>query len=139
MNLMDKMKLASELANMSPGEKFLASLQVTIFGIAIVFVVLFVLFLVIRLLELLLHKTDSKSIDKEEKQKAVAVAQVGSAEDRTEETREDEELVAVITAAIAASLHTSTHNILVKNIVRIADETPNWGKLGRIQQINTRQ
>ena len=139
MNLMDKMKLASELANMSPGEKFLASLQVTIFGMAIVFVVLFVLFLVIKLLELLLHKTDSKSKDKEEKQKAVAVAQVGSAEDRTEETREDEELVAVITAAIAASLHTSTHNILVKNIVRIADETPNWGKLGRIQQINTRQ
>ncbi|AOY78221.1 hypothetical protein BJL90_04120 [Clostridium formicaceticum] len=49
---------------------------------------------------------------------------------------DDTELVAVITAGIAASLHTSTHNIIVKNIIRVPDTTPVWGKLGRIQQIN---
>ena len=53
-----------------------------------------------------------------------------------QETLEDYgELVAVITAAIAVSLNTSTHNIVVKNIRRRQDTTPVWSKFNRIQQL----
>ncbi|MBJ2356564.1 hypothetical protein, partial [Sphaerochaeta sp. S2] len=54
------------------------------------------------------------------------------------EEDEDEELIAVISAVIAASLNTSIHNIVVKNIVRSNDHSPSWAKTGRIEQMNTR-
>ncbi|RKD20956.1 hypothetical protein BET04_08935 [Caminicella sporogenes] len=66
--------------------------------------------------------------------KSVPTSQVNVSVPEVEEN--DEELVAVITAAIAASLNTSTHNIIVKNIIRIPDTTPVWGKAGRLEQMN---
>ena len=51
---------------------------------------------------------------------------------------DEEELIAVISAAIAAGLGTSMHNIFVKNIVRVPDATPAWGQSGRIEQMTTR-
>ena len=35
-------------------------------------------------------------------------------------------------------LKTSIDNIIVRNIVRVADETPTWGVVARINQINSR-
>ncbi|WP_320047902.1 OadG family transporter subunit [uncultured Ilyobacter sp.] len=50
----------------------------------------------------------------------------------------DEELVAVIAAAVAAHLGTSTGNLLIKNIRKVADATPTWGKAGIVDQMSTR-
>lgn len=51
---------------------------------------------------------------------------------------DDEELIAVITAAIAASLNRSTHDIVVKSVKRIPNRTPTWNRASRNQQIATR-
>jgi sodium pump decarboxylase gamma subunit len=51
---------------------------------------------------------------------------------------EVEELVAVITAAIAASLHRSTHDIVVKSVRRVPAITPVWNWVSRQEQIATR-
>jgi sodium pump decarboxylase gamma subunit len=51
---------------------------------------------------------------------------------------DDVELVAVISAAIAAHLGTSTNNLVVRNITRITDATPAWGKAGMVDQMSTR-
>ena len=53
-----------------------------------------------------------------------AVQQISMDED-------SEELVAVITAAIAASLHRSTHDIVVRFIRRIPAITPVWNRTSR--------
>lgn len=52
------------------------------------------------------------------------------------EEEEDLELIAVITASIAATLQTSTSNIVVRNITRIPQTTPLWGLVSRQQMTN---
>ncbi|KAB3532391.1 sodium pump decarboxylase subunit gamma [Alkaliphilus pronyensis] len=128
MSVLDKLKNGAE---MTLGENLMASLQVTIMGVCIVFIALIMLYFIIRIMEKLLNKPvkTQEKLPKAEEQPKVEV-------DFIEETADDTELVAVITAAVAASLNTSTHNIIVKNIVRTNDPTPAWGRLGRIQQLN---
>ena len=46
---------------------------------------------------------------------------------------DDTELVAVITAAIAASLNTSTYNLKIKSVKRLASS---WKQSARIQNFN---
>ncbi len=66
---------------------------------------------------------------------AMPIAPVASASSGDEIT---EELVAVITAAIAASLDTHTGNIVVKNIRRVSQTTPTWAVAGRSEQLGSR-
>lgn len=139
MSLMERMKVASDLQAMSAGEKLFGSIQVAVFGIAVVFLALFLLFVIIKALEVTIHTAEDKhkaSVAKKEAAKIQTQAPA-KVEEKVEEAPEDDmQLVAVITAAVAASLHTSTHNIVVRNIVRIPEATPAWGKLGRMQQVN---
>ncbi|SET81046.1 sodium pump decarboxylases, gamma subunit [Natronincola peptidivorans] len=136
MSLMERMKVASDLQNMSMGEKMLGSIQVAIFGIAIVFLALLLLFVIITVLEKVLHGAEDKNKASVAKKAEVSAGPVKVEEAQEEEEVDDTQLVAVITAAIAASLHTSTHNIVVRNIIRVPDTTPAWNKLGRMQQVN---
>lgn len=46
----------------------------------------------------------------------------------------DSELIAVITAAIAASLGTSSNGIRIKSLRRSGSSTPAWGREGRYEQ-----
>lgn len=109
-------------------------LVVTALGMGVTFAALIALSFLLDVLRIALYREPKK-----DKQPAVvedkpveepAVAQ--------EEKVDSEELVAVITAAIAASLQTTTHNIVVRNITRVPDVTPAWGKSGRIEVINSR-
>ncbi|WP_372714024.1 OadG family protein [Ilyobacter sp.] len=50
----------------------------------------------------------------------------------------DEELVAVIAAAVAAHLGTSSNNVVIQNIRKVADATPTWGRAGIVDQMSTR-
>jgi hypothetical protein len=43
-----------------------------------------------------------------------------------------DELIAVITAAVAASLNSSTHNVIVKAIKRIPNTSPAWNRAARL-------
>ncbi|WDV45531.1 OadG family protein [Clostridiaceae bacterium M8S5] len=48
---------------------------------------------------------------------------------------DDEELVAVISAAVASMMDTSIDNITIRNIKRVPQTTGVWGKMGRQEQI----
>ncbi len=49
--------------------------------------------------------------------------------------KEEEELVAVLTAAVAASLNTSTYNLKIKSFRRIGQNAPAWNAAARKEQI----
>lgn len=137
MNLLEKMKFSID--TMTMGEKFLAGIQVTVLGLIIVFSALAILYFAIVVMEGLMNKS----------QKVAETVESGLSTDETmdlgneksvhtggEDTRNSMELIAVITAAIAASLHVSAQDVVVKNIKRVQDSTPIWAKMGRIEQIN---
>lgn len=50
----------------------------------------------------------------------------------------DEELVAVISAAVAAFLGRPASNLKVRSIRRLEPNAPTWGIMGRQDQINSR-
>lgn len=50
----------------------------------------------------------------------------------------DEELVAVIAAAIASSMNVPISDVKIRNIKRIPQNTPIWAKVGRQEQIFNR-
>lgn len=129
MNLLDKMKFSID--TMSLGERFLGSIVVTVLGVGIVFAALAILYFAI----VIMHKSVNGTQPKKVVESKPAPAEEVVVE---EDTIDSTEIVAVITAAIAASLNTSTHNIVVRNITRVSDATPSWAKMGRIDQINNK-
>ena len=48
------------------------------------------------------------------------------------------ELIAVLTAAVAASLDTPAYNLKIKSFRRVGDVAPAWGNAGRVDIINSR-
>ncbi len=135
--LLDRLRDPS--VEMSFGDKLAASLQVTVLGVVIVVLALVLLYFAINIMEKLLQDPKKSAAKATEAQSVKAVTAEPSEDQESQQGANEqnyEELVAVITAAIAASLETSTHNIVVRNIVRSADTTPAWGKAGRAEQIN---
>ena len=119
---------------LTSNEKMTLILFVAGLGMAITFAVLLFLWFAINILS----KT-MKVFSKENKRPAPVQKVETKAVETIEETEEDdEELIAVISAAVAASLNTSIHNIVVRNVVRVNDHSPSWAKTGRIEQMNTR-
>ena len=51
---------------------------------------------------------------------------------------DDKELIAVLTAAVAASLNTSTYNLQIKSYRRVGNSAPAWNKAGLQETINNR-
>jgi len=127
MSLMESLK--TSFVSMTLGEKVLGGLQVALFGMAIVFSILVFIMLGIHLLEKMAG--DSKKVPSV----SISMDETKMPTDQTESIEDYGELVAVISAVIAVSLSTSTHNIVVRNITRVQDPTPLWGKMGRIQQL----
>lgn len=109
--------------------------QVTVIGVAIVFAVLIILMFVLKIMEKIFAP---KTVKTENKIEAVApvVEEKKAPVVSSEET--DEELIAVITAAIAASLNTSTYNLKIKSFRRVANNAPAWNKAGLNETINSR-
>lgn len=133
MGLLEKMQFSID--TMSFGEKFLGSIVVTLLGVGIVFSALIALYLTIVIMQKVVSGLQPKK-----KAEIAPITKEPAVEDTidTEDTIDNVELVAVITAAIAASLHTSTHNIVVRNITRTNDATPSWAKIGRVDQISSK-
>lgn len=102
-------------------------------GLAIVFGVLVVLMIVLYLFKVIFYKDPVKTAAKVQNTPAVETAKP------EEETAEDtDELIAVITAAVAASLNTSTYNLQIKSIRRVDDKRPSWNKAGLRETIDNR-
>lgn len=137
MSVLERFQSADTFAQMSMSDKLAATGQVILLGMLVTVSVLVLLWACIAIMSSVLAKVEkskedkkSASVDKKVPVKTEVVKIV--------EEEDDQELVAVITAAIAASLNTSLHNIVVTNIVRTDDVTPVWGKAGRSDIMNSR-
>lgn len=91
----------------------------TVLGLSIVFSVLVILMIILMLFKVIFYRKD-------EKKKPVAEETAQP----VQEAANDEELIAVLTAAVAASLNTSTYNLKIKSYKRINDDRPVWSKAG---------
>lgn len=132
---MELIRSLADPSQLSLAEKLSGGLLVAAVGMSITFLALLFLWLVIGLMS----KTIS-GIDKNQQKPTESATPAEAAQPVVQavDTADDENLVAVITAAIAASLQTSIHQVVVTKIARVEDDSPAWAKSGRIEQINTR-
>ena len=105
-------------------------LAVTGVGLTIVFSVLLILMVVLMVMKKIFYKEPAQKIETKIVEAAPAPAPV--------KTTNDEELIAVLTAAIAASLNTSTYNLKIKSFRRIGSSSPLWNKAGVTESISGR-
>ena len=109
--------------------------MVTGLGLGIVFGVLVILMIVLMLFKVIFYKGDSKkktTVNNEQAPVQQTVSEV------SENTMSNDELIAVLTAAIAASLNTSTYNLRIKSFRRVVNNSPAWNKAGLNETINSR-
>lgn len=105
-------------------------LIVTALGMSVTFVTLIALSFLLDLLRMLFYKEPQKA--------PVQVVNSAPVVEESVEEGNEEELIAVISAAVAAAMQTSTHNIVVRNIVRVGDQSPTWNRLGKVEQMGSR-
>lgn len=115
------------------GEALTTGGLTTVVGLGIVFLVLLILMLVLCLFKVIFYKDPEKS----KKTEVLAVEETPVTEIK-EETQDEEELIAILTAAVAASLNTSTYNLQIKSYRRVKDNRPSWNREGIRETISNR-
>ena len=108
-------------------------LEVTAIGLIIVFSVLIILMLVMMLMKVVFYRPETKTT-------AVSPTPVPApaVQEDTPAVMNDNELIAVLTAAVAASLNTSTYHLNIKSYRRIENTSPAWNKAGLRDVIDAR-
>lgn len=127
------MMMKDDIGSLTFGQKMAGSFMVTVLSMLIVFSVLIILMISIRAMQYMIFSKQEKKI-------------VESVNEITEQTvvaqsdiiRENEELIAVIAAAVAGSMGCSISDIRVVNIVRLREEQSAWARSGLLKQINQR-
>jgi len=104
------------------------SLIITVFSMGVVFIVLYLISLLIRVLKV---AANGKKEDKGTNTSNIIETDTVEEIDETDEG----ELVAAIAAAIAASLDVSIPQIRIREIRRISQNTPVWADMGRREQM----
>jgi len=124
-------------------ERLTTSFNVLVLGLGAAFIGLTLLIIFVQLMHKVVSnkkgkdKNHSPDLDKtfESIEKAKNHA---STEKVNLVAEEDEKLIAVISAAVAAALNRSTHDIIVRSVKRIEFHSPVWNRIGRQEQIGTR-
>ncbi|MGX8797032.1 OadG family protein [Fusibacter sp. JL298sf-3] len=133
MDILEQFKHAESFELMSMGDKLIATGYAILLGMFVTFTALILIMYLTKLMSFVLGKLESGK-----KEPAPVVVKPEPVQTVVEEADDDEELIAVITAAVAASMNTSMHNIVVTNITRVQDTTPVWGKSGRNEVMGSR-
>lgn len=108
------------------------SLIITVFSMAVVFTGLIVLAMLISVLKNIGGNKEAAAT----KEPITSTKAKEPVVDKIEnDTTNDEELVAVIAAAVAASLGVSIPEVNIKSIRRIPQSSPTWAIAGRQEQI----
>lgn len=114
-------------------------LETTVIGLIIVFAVLLVLMIVLKIMEKIFYKPDSENEAKVQMPKQEKIEKAPEfVKPITTDVEDEEELIAVLTAAIAASLNTSTYNLKIKSYRRVSGNAPAWKRAGLTDTINSR-
>lgn len=129
-------------------DKLILGVSVSVLGMLVVFLGLFLLIIITVLYPKITKALIARSSARKEKvkiakkpevtvamRKAVSVSDAKSSEAKP---AQDDALIAVITAAIAASLGTSSNGVVIKSIERTGQNVPSWGARGRIEQVYNR-
>lgn len=117
-------------------EALLKGLSVTATGLIIVFSVLVILMVVLVLMKTIFYKDPTSAVKTEAPKPVEKAPEPAPAIQVT--PADDGELIAVLTAAIAASLNTSTYNLQIKSYRRIGQNAPAWNRAGISETINSR-
>lgn len=123
--------------NLQDGISIGEALIVTVFSMLLVFVTLIAISLIVSGFKYIGKRGDKNKQAKNNKT-VETDKRVDNIDNRNiaEENQEDElELIAVITASIAATLSRPTSSIVVKNIVRVPQSTPVWGSVSRQEMV----
>ncbi len=120
----------------SAGEALGEGLKVTGTGLIIVFGVLVILMIVLILMKVIFYKDPKKQAAKAEPVPAAAEAVPETS--ALDSDMDEDELIAVLTAAVAASLNTSTYNLQIKSYRRVGSTAPAWNRAGLNETINNR-
>jgi glutaconyl-CoA/methylmalonyl-CoA decarboxylase subunit delta len=125
--------------------------SVTLLGVAIVFAALVCLIILTilypKIAKFIIGKSTAIKDNKAAKKAAklarketvnVAANQTKTISESKSENIDDNALIAVITAAIAASLGTSSNGITIKSLRRSGANIPSWGLEGRNEQVYNR-
>ncbi len=104
---------------------------VTIICMTIVFLVLIGLSFIIRIQGALVGKRSGDQDKKAADNNRVVT-------DAVENEEDSEELIAVISAAVAAVMGRPSSNVIVRSIKRVGINTPSWALAGRQEQISGR-
>lgn len=113
----------------------LDSLIITVFSMAVVFVVLIAIAFLIRVLKAV--STDEKKEETSKQEVKVQTSPI-TQEKEVVQVEDEEELVAVISAAIAASLGVSIPEINIRTIRRLNESVNSWAQVARTEQIMKR-
>ncbi|MDD4504215.1 MAG: OadG family protein [Clostridiaceae bacterium] len=117
-------------------DNFAYTMIVTLFGMGIVFLVLILLMYILKAMEAVFHK-EKKVVSKVTQVSEVKPVEAAVPLVKAEDAADDDQLVAVITAAVISCLGGNS-NIVVRNIRRVDDLTPAWGKVSRTEQMANR-
>lgn len=111
-------------------------LTVTVMGLCIVFGVLIILWGVLELFRVLFYKKGKEEATAYDAIDGTDSPVVAPKAVQPEPAAIDEgELVAVITAAIAASLNTSTYHLNIRSLRRVESKAPAWNAVSRKENI----
>lgn len=151
--LQSTVSLAADYSQVSVGE---LGGSVTLLGILVVFLALTALILITmlypKITNALLKKSAARKAARAERKAAklaakeavvigdkdVNVAAMAPKQEVKESAIDNQELIAVITAAIAASMGTSSNGITIKSLRRSRTNAPAWGREGRNEQVYNR-
>ena len=108
-------------------------------GLMIVFFGLIILICLIKLMSIIVGALTGKKKEQAAPAPAPVVVPEPVAEAAAEETGlENDELIAVITAALAAFNKDGNKTLVVRSVRRAAAKTPAWAKAGRADQLASR-
>ncbi len=112
---------------------------VMLIGLLIVFFGLIILICLIKLMSIIVGALTGKKKEQAAPAPAPVVVPEPVAEAAAEETGlESDELIAVITAALAAFNKDDNKTLVVRSVRRAAAKTPAWAKAGRADQLASR-
>ncbi|BHH83958.1 OadG family protein [Desulforhopalus sp. 52FAK] len=121
------------IESLSMGDKVTASLITTVLGMGITFSALIVLLFIMNWMNKILNK-EPVAVTTNQPAPAPQTTPKPPAKPQVDEN----EVVAAITTAIAMSLGTSASNIVIRNIEKVENRTPQWNRAGVIEQMNSR-
>ena len=117
---------------MTVSEALSQGLMVTATGLIIVFSVLIILMVTMIIMKKVFYKEDKPKTTEVPEVQAAPPAPVQTAQ------ADDGQLIAVLAAAVAASLNTSTYNLKIRSYRRIGNNAPDWNKAGLRETIDSR-